>query len=144
MCLVPSWWTWFLLRLITDSFSTFSTTAFCSSLIRSINRRVSHTPCQVLAAAAMYSASHDDNVTTFCLLDCQVIGFLPRKYSSPLVLRLSSGSLAWSISLSRWTQPSTVIFLCHRTLHTPMFQQHTEANVSLLHSGLLLAPPKTD
>jgi hypothetical protein len=43
----------------------------------------------------MYSASHEESTTTFCLEDCQVMGLLPRKKTMPVVL------LRWSMLPAR-------------------------------------------
>jgi hypothetical protein len=47
----------------------------------------------------MYSASQVESATTFCFWDCQLMGLLPRKNSTPVVLLRESTSLAMSLSL---------------------------------------------
>jgi hypothetical protein len=79
--------------------STISSSALTSVSKSSPIRQANQTPWQAAAEAAIYSASHDDSVTTFCLEDCQVIGLLDRKYIIPLVLFLSTGLPTMSLSL---------------------------------------------
>ena len=47
----------------------------------------------------MYSTSHEDVARTFYLTDCQLMGLLLRRNSTPKVLFRESMSLAWSESL---------------------------------------------
>jgi hypothetical protein len=60
----------------------------------SANNRASHTPSHAAAQTTIYSASQENNATTFCFCEHQLTGLDPRKDIIPKVLFQSSISLA--------------------------------------------------
>jgi hypothetical protein len=61
---------------------------------RFLVQKLAEQPWHAAMAAAMYSASHEEVATAFCFWDCQLMGLLPRKKSTPEVLFLESTSPA--------------------------------------------------
>jgi hypothetical protein len=98
ICLLRSWCTGFSINAMADLLSTFSFGARTGPPMSSASNRYSQTASHAIAAAAMYSASHEERATTFCLANCKATRPPARKKMSPLVLFQSLMSPARSLS----------------------------------------------
>ena len=71
--------TWILAQCKSSLLSTNNLNGLTLIFSNSSTNRMIHIPWQEAAEAAMYSASHDDNATTFCFIVFHVIAEFPMK-----------------------------------------------------------------
>jgi hypothetical protein len=83
-----------------DLLSTLSNDVLGAEPCTSASTRASHNAWHVAFAAMIYSDSQLDYATTFCFVDCHVIGLFAKKKITHVVLFLVSISPAKSASLN--------------------------------------------